>query len=145
MKTAILYYSKHHGNTFRLLEAIKEKNEVDLIDVINDKGRDLSGYDRIGLASGVYAGNLGKTLLSYAQNHLPEGKEVFYIYTSASTQESALSKIRQIVKSKGCKEIGTYYSRGYNTFGPFKLVGGTAKGHPTQDEIEKAVAFYQGL
>ena len=145
MKTAILYYSKHHGNTFRLLEAIKEKNDVTLIDVLSEKGRDLTKYDRIGLASGVYAGNLGKALLEYAEQNLPAGKEVFYIYTSASTQENALTKIKQIVKNKGCREIGTYYSKGYNTFGPFKLIGGTAKGHPTKEELDGAVAFYQGL
>ena len=33
MKTCIVYYSLHHGNTKKLLDAIKEKNEVDLIDV----------------------------------------------------------------------------------------------------------------
>jgi hypothetical protein len=39
MTTAIIYYSKHHGNTKRLLDA------------------DLSSFDRIGLASGIYFSN----------------------------------------------------------------------------------------
>ena len=34
---------------------------------------------------------------------------------------------------------------GYDTFGPFKLVGGIAKGHPTEAEIKGAVEFYQAL
>lgn len=33
MKTAIVYYSTHHGNTKKLLDAIAEKNEVALIDL----------------------------------------------------------------------------------------------------------------
>ena len=33
MKTAIVYYSKHHGNTKKLLDAIAAENEVTLIDV----------------------------------------------------------------------------------------------------------------
>ena len=41
--------------------------------------------------------------------------------------------------------MGQYSCPGYNTFGPFKLVGGTAKGHPTKEEIEGAVKFYKGL
>jgi len=36
-------------------------------------------------------------------------------------------------------------SKVYDTFGPFMLVGGIAKGHPTADEIRKAVEFYKGL
>ena len=33
MKTAIAYYSKHHGNTKKLLDAIAAADEIDLIDV----------------------------------------------------------------------------------------------------------------
>lgn len=32
MKTAIVYYSQHHGNTKKLIDAIAAKYEVDLID-----------------------------------------------------------------------------------------------------------------
>ena len=33
--------------------------------------------------------------------------------------------------------------QGYDTFGPFKLVGGLAKGHPKERDLEQARAFYQ--
>ena len=46
---------------------------------------------------------------------------------------------------KNCTEIGAYGCRGYDTFGPFKLLGGIAKGHPTEEEIRGAVKFYQEL
>ena len=36
MKTAIVYYSQHHGNTKKLLDAIAEKHDVTLIDVVRD-------------------------------------------------------------------------------------------------------------
>ena len=51
----------------------------------------------------------------------------------------------QIAAEKNCREIGSYHCQGYDTFGPFKLVGGIGKGHPTEDEINNAVAFYQNL
>lgn len=54
MKTAIVYYSTHHGNTKKLLDAIAEKNEVALIDVTKQPSADISEYDRIGFASGIY-------------------------------------------------------------------------------------------
>ena len=77
MKTAIIYYSEHHGNTKKLLDAMAGADpELELINVLDPKDADLKGYD---------------------------------------------------------------------TFGPFKLVGGLAKGHPTQEENDGAVAFYKGL
>ena len=33
----------------------------------------------------------------------------------------------------------------YDTFGPFKLVGGIAKGHPDEEDIKNTVEFVKGL
>ena len=145
MKTASIYYSKHHGNTKKLLDAIAEKNEVTLIDVTEKPTADLTGYDRIGLASGIYYNNFAKQLLSFAEEHLPEKKDVFYIYTHGAPKGMFLTAIRKISEQKQCKEIGSYHCLGYDTFGPFKLLGGIAKGHPTEEEVKEAVAFYQKL
>ena len=41
MKTAIVYYSAHHGNTKKLLDAIAESNDVTLIDITKDKTVDI--------------------------------------------------------------------------------------------------------
>jgi hypothetical protein len=49
------------------------------------------------------------------------------------------SSIRQysILRRFSCK--------GYDTFGPFKLIGGLSKGHPDETDLENAVAFVKGL
>lgn len=146
MSTAILYYSKHHGNTKKLLDAIAAAHDVTLIDVTKEKKTDLSMYDRIGLASGIYAGNLGKPLLTYAEENLPEGMPVFFLYTSAMGAKTKFPKAAEalIAKKRGTI-LGKYACQGYNTFGPFKIIGGTAKGHPTKEELAAAVSFYEGL
>ena len=145
MKTAIVYYSEHHGNTKKLLDAIAAKHDVTLINVTKTPESDLSGYDRIGLASGIYYSSFAKQLLAYAEEHLPEGKHVFYIFTHGAPKGMFLNAVRKIAEAKHCRELGDYHCQGYDTFGPFKLVGGIAKGHPTEDEISGAVSFYEGL
>ena len=145
MKTAIVYYSEHHGNTKKLLDAIAAKHDVTLINVTKTPETDLSGYDRIGLASGIYYSSFAKQLLAYAEEHLPEGKDVFYIYTHGAPKGMFLNAVRKIAEAKHCRELGDYHCQGFDTFGPFKLVGGIAKGHPTEDEIGGAVSFYEGL
>ena len=145
MKTAIVYYSQHHGNTKKLLDAIAAQAEVTLIDVLENKKTDLSGFDRIGFASGIYFSSFAKQIIAFAKEKLPEDKDVFYLYTHGAASGDFLKAMRQIAKSKHCREIGEYHCQGFDTFGPFKLVGGIAKGHPTEEEIAAAVAFYQAL
>ncbi len=145
MKTAIIYYSRHHGNTRKLLDAIAAKFPVTLIDVTDPAATGLSGFDRVGIASGVYFGSFAKQVLSFAREHLPAGTPVFYILTCGSPRKSNCDAIRRITEAKGCPELGAYECLGFDTFGPFKLFGGIAKGHPTEQEIQGAVAFYQSL
>lgn len=38
--------------------------------------------------------------------------------------------LRRIAAKKGCPVLGEFSCKGYDTFGPFKLVGGIAKGAP---------------
>lgn len=44
MKVAIAYYSQHHGNTKKLLDAIKDLADVELINVVECKKADLSVF-----------------------------------------------------------------------------------------------------
>ncbi|MBR4731874.1 MAG: flavodoxin family protein [Lachnospiraceae bacterium] len=145
MKTAIAYYSKHHGNTEKLLKAIAERYEVTLIDVTEKTEVNLSEYDRIGFASGIYYGGFAKQVQSFASANLPEGRETFFIATCGNPMKGYFNAIKKITEEKGCKNLGEYMCLGFDTFGPFKLVGGLAKGHPDEAEIEKAVEFYSSL
>ena len=146
MKTVIVYYSRHHGNTKKLLDAIRAvDHSVTLLDVTKQPDADISLYDRIGFASGIYFSSFAKQIISFADAHLPENKDVFYIYTHGAPVGGFLKSIREIAEKKHCREVGKYHCFGYDTFGPFKMVGGIAKGHPDQKEIEAAVRFYQGL
>ena len=149
--TAICYYSQHHGNTKKLLDAIcKSDPEVVLIDIAKgaatDGPADLEGYDRIGFASGIYYSSFAKQLLAYLRDQLPEGKDVFFLYTAgAGRNDRFVREISEAAKEKKTRILGAYGCSGYDTFGPFKLVGGLKKGHPDAKEIWEAVQFYRSL
>lgn len=84
MNTVIVYASTHHGNTEKLVKAIADKHpDVTLIDATKSKEADLSKYDVIGFASGIYAGKFHQSVLNFASVNLPQDKKVFFIYTSA--------------------------------------------------------------
>lgn len=146
MKTAIIYYSKHHGNTKKLACAIAKKyGEVELFDISEHPDIDPGAYDRIGFASGIYYSKFHKSILQFAKDRLPRGKEVFFLYTYGTKKSGYTKAITDAVQAHNAVILGEYGCFGFNTYGPFKLIGGMAKGHPDAGEILGAVKFYEGL
>ena len=78
MKTAICYYSRHHGNTRKVLAAMAQGSGVDLIDVTSRVAVHLEDYDCIGFASGIYYSKFQETVLDFARQYVPRGKDVFF-------------------------------------------------------------------
>lgn len=142
MKTVIVYASMHHENTKKLAEAIAQNEGAEMINAVTQQKADLSEYDLIGFASGVSFGKYYPQILKFMENNLPSGKKVFFIHTAGSPRESHNSAALEIAKKKQCECVGTYFCKGYDTYGPFKFIGGLAKGHPNEEEIAGAVEFF---
>lgn len=145
MRTAIVYYSKHHGNTKKLLDALAEGKAMDLIDVTNVHKQDLSEYDVIGFASGIYYGRFQSGVLKFAEDNLPHGKKVFFIYTCGAKRKSYTDAVRKIAEAKNAEILGEYACPGWDTFGPFQFIGGIAKGHPDEKDIREGIAFFENI
>lgn len=143
MRKAIVYTSVHHGNTEKLVKRIAEECQVDLIDAIKQMNADLDDYDMIGFASGIYYSKFHQSILKFSEENLSADKKVFLICTYGGSAN--YKSIEQILDKKRSKVIGKFGCKGYDTFGPFKLVGGIAKGHPDEEDIKNAVAFVKGL
>ncbi len=145
MKTAICYYSRHHGNTLKVAQAMALEGEVDLIDVTTRQAVRLEGYDCIGLASGIYGFEFQKAVVEFARQYLPQGKPVFFLYTYGGAKGTGAKAVAEVAREKDCPILGEFSCKGFDTFGPFKLVGGIAKGHPDRKDLEDARAFYREM
>ena len=119
MRKAIVYASVHHGNTEKLVKSIAEECQVDLIDAVKQPN---------------------------AEKNLPDDKKILKIFLICTYGGSANYKsLEQILDKKHSKVIGKFGCKGYDTFGPFKLVGGIAKDHPNEEDMKNAVDFVKGL
>ncbi len=145
MKTIICYYSRHHGNTRKVLEAMAGEGEAELVDVTARQSVRLEEYDCIGFASGIYFGAFHSGVLAFARQYLPQGKPVFFVYTYGGAKGSGAKAAEEIAVEKNCPVLGEFSCKGYDTFGPFKLVGGIAKGRPNQRDLENACQFYRDV
>ena len=141
-KSVIIYASTHHGNTFKRVNAIAEKYGTKLIDATKEKTADLTGYNLIGFASGIDFGKFYGCVEDFLENNLPENKKVFFIYTCAKESPKFTNTIKEKAKKKNSHILGEYGCKGFNTYGPWKMIGGMNKKHPTNDEIADAVKFF---
>ncbi len=145
MKTILIYESTHHGNTKKLVDAVAKRYGIRTATVEEAAAMDLSAYDRIGIASGVAFGKFYEAAERFMDNSLPKGKDVFFLYTCGNDSGKYANSVSAKARARDCRVLGVYGCRGFDTFGPFKLIGGIAKGHPTQSEIDGAVEFYGSL
>lgn len=145
MKTLIVYHSEHHNNTKKLIEAIANHGNVTLAEPSEAKNVNWSDYNLIGFASGIYYQKFHEDILKCAKEFLPNGKQVFFLYTCGVKRNTYTDSIRQIADSKNAQVLGSYGCLGFDTFGPFKLIGGIAKGRPNNEDIDGAVKFFHDL
>ncbi len=146
MKIAIVYTSVHHKNTEKLVKAIVEKHpEVELIDASKTVLKSLNAYDLVGFASGIFYGKLHKTLLGFINDNLAAHKKVFIMYTCGKDNPAYLKTIEELILAKDAILTGHFSCLAYDTWGPFKLTGGINKGRPNDEDIQKAVDFFETI
>lgn len=145
-KAVILYYSFHHENTRKVAEAIAGKLPVDLVRIPAKEPVSLEGYDLVGFASGIYMSEFGKPIQRFLEE-LPglSGKRCFTIYTCGALKGEYSGGFAELLRSKGASVVGGWHCRGFDTYGPFKLIGGLAKGRPNAADLAGAVSFVEAL
>ena len=146
MKSLILYASPHHGNTKRVAERMAKKIGARLVDVIREEPPDLAGYRLIGLASGAYFGTLHESIVKFAREtaFTPEHR-VFLADTCGAGYKDYTYQVRKLLEERGVVCLGRFQCPGYDTYGPWKLVGGIRKGRPNEHDLKMAEQFIQRM
>ncbi len=146
-KTMIFCNSVHHGNTRKIAEAVKERCGAELIMLpCREELPDLREYQLVGFASGVYMSALGRPVIEFADKLAGlDKKDCFTMYTSGAASNKSDLEFIQKLESRGAHIVGRFNCRGFDTFGPFKLIGGLQKGHPNATDIEAAISFCKSL
>ncbi len=145
MKSIIIYSSTHHGNTKKLVDAIAAECEVEVIDAAKAGEKDLKEYDLIGFASGIFYTKFAAPVLAFASANLPADKDVFFIATAGNTNKGNFRSIEAITEEKKCRAVGRFQCKGFDTYGPMKLIGGINKDRPNDEDLKAAVDFYKGI
>ena len=142
----MIYASVHHGNTQKIGKIIAKPLSADILNINEVNVNDLSDYDLIGFGSGIYYGKFHKDIIDFI-NKLPisKGKKAFVFSTSGQGKNDYNNSIENKLKEKGYEVVGSFACNGYDTYGPFKLIGGVAKGRPNNEDIQDAKSFAQKI
>jgi flavodoxin len=146
MKSLIVYESVCHGNTEKIAKAMAEVLNADLIKAGQVDLDSLNDYDLIGFGSGIFFGRFHENVFGLI-SRLPNmpGKKAFIFSTSGQGKIGYNVLVEQKLKEKGFESVGSFACKGYDTYGPFKLVGGISKGRPNDGDIQKARKFAEKL
>lgn len=147
-KTIIVCASVAHGNTRSVADVIADVLEARVVTVEEAAGVDLADYDLVGFGSGIYWGSFHSSLRELVAGLSGAGGRAFLFATSgfADTRLHSFSKpMLDALERKGFEVVGGFSSRGFDTFGPFKLIGGIRKGRPDEDDLRSARGFAEYL
>ena len=146
MKIGIIYKSVHHGNTKRIAEVIADSLDADLLDLKDVKVDVVKDYDLIGFGSGIYYSKPHKELMKFIEGlDNVENKKAFVFSTSGRGKPEFNSLLKEKLSGKGFEIIGEFSCKGFDTMGPFKLIGGLNKGKPDEEDFKSAERFANSL
>ena len=146
-KICIVYDSMHNMNTEKLVLSLKENyNNVDIIKVNNFDINAIDNYSKIGLASGIYWGRFSKNIEELLDKILDSDvKNLFFIYTSGIGKVRYEKKLIKRLEEKNKICLGIFSCKGFDNYGPFKLIGGINKGKPNEKDTQNLIKFFENI
>jgi flavodoxin len=145
MKTLIIYMSMHHGNTEKVAKLMARVLNAKLVKLEDANRETLDGYDLVGFGSGVYGSKAHKDLFEFVEGLPDMKKKAFVFSTSGGGKEKCNDPLKELLSKNGFDVVGSFACRGFCTWGPFKLFGGSGKGRPNEEDLKKAREFVDGL
>ncbi len=140
MRILIVCHSSHHGNTWKVAQAVAGELGARLVRPKEVTAEEVAGYHVVGFGSGVYQARLHRDVAELVRS-LPrmEGRKAFVLTTSGSCSEEYHARILALLRDKGFDTLGTFTCPGRDSF---RFPGSELNtDRPDADDLERARAF----
>ncbi|RLV04473.1 flavodoxin [Streptomyces griseocarneus] len=149
MRVVIVCASVSHGNTKRVADVMGQALGASVVDPGDVDMAELATCDLVGFGSGIFSGRFHPRLREFVES-LPTGerRRAFVFATSGLPEVPFRPFTRPLVRlleRKGFDVRDTFSCRAFDTWLPFKLVGGINKGRPGATDLAAARVFAEGL
>ncbi|OIK28362.1 flavodoxin family protein [Streptomyces malaysiense] len=144
MKTVIVCASVSHGNTRRVADSMAQVLGAEVVPPGRADVAELVGADLVGFGSGVFRGRLHPRLTDFVRA-LPGGRGRAFVFATSGLPEIPLMPFTRplvrLLEDKGFAVDGSFSCRAFDTWTPFRLVGGINKRRPDAGDLAAARAF----
>lgn len=145
-KTIIVFESYHHKNTEKLARIIAQALQAKLFKPEELNISTLSDFNLVGFGTGIYHGKPHEKIQHFLDK-LPlfKNKKAFLFTTSGILKDCYIQNIENQISQKGFQVVGHFSCTGFDTYGPFKFIGGLNRGHPDLIDFYRAEIFANSL
>jgi flavodoxin len=148
MKVVIVCASVSHGNTRRVAETMADVLGAKVVSPEEADPAELAGADLVGFGSGVFYSRFHPSLTGFVKA-LPAGRGRAFVFATSGLPEIPPAPFTrplvQLLEDKGFEVAGSFSCRAFDTWTPFKLVGGINKQRPNTGDLAAARAFAERL
>ena len=150
MKSLLVLFSYHHNNAEKIANVFSKVLDAQIKTPKEINPEELLKYDLIGFGSGIDSDKHYQVLLDFAYilPRLPEKNAIIFStsgLTGEEKREKDHSMLRDILQGKGCRIVGEFQCRGFNTNSFLRFFGGINKGRPNAEDLKRAEKFAQNL
>lgn len=147
-KSLLICQSESHGNTRRVAESMAGVLDAKIVTPVEVDTADLGSFDLVGFGSGVRNNKMYPGLLELIRS-LPQSQGQAFVFATSGFGDGGFQKytkpVVEALENKGFEVMGTFTCRGWDTWAPFKPVGGIRKGRPNTLDLAGARAFAEVL
>ncbi|MFF1338103.1 flavodoxin family protein [Streptomyces sp. NPDC058290] len=148
MKAVIVCASVSHGNTRRVADSMAQVLGAKVVSPEQADLAELADADLLGFGSGVFYGRLHPRLTEFVKA-LPAGRGRAFVFATSGLPELPPAPYARslvwLLEGKGFEVDGRFLCRAFDTWTPFKLVGGINKQRPNAADLAAAQAFAERL
>ncbi|WP_329560409.1 flavodoxin family protein [Kitasatospora sp. NBC_01266] len=149
MKAIIVCASVSHGNTKRIAEVLGQVLSAPVVEPEQLDPAELATCDLVGFGSGIFSGKFHPRLRRFVRSLPQEERGRAFVFATSGLPEPRLRPFSRplvrLLEQKGYAVGDVFSCRGYDTWLPFRLVGGINKARPDAGDLALAHAFAQGL
>ncbi|MFE1171344.1 flavodoxin family protein [Streptomyces sp. NPDC058773] len=148
MKSVIVCVSVSHGNTRRIADAMAHVLGAKVVSPEAAEPTELAAADLVGFGSGVFYGRLHPRLTNFVKG-LPAGRGRAFVFATSGLSEFPpvpfTRPLIRLLEGRGFAADGSFSCRAFDTWMPFRLVGGLHKQRPSAGDLAAARAFAERL
>ncbi|GAB2678879.1 flavodoxin family protein [Saccharopolyspora gloriosae] len=144
MRTVIVCVSVSHGNTRRVADEMARVLDARVVAPEQADPAELAAADLVGFGSGVFRGKMHPRLTGFVEE-LPGRRGSAFVFATSGFPEMPLlpfsRPLTRLLEGKGFAVDGTFSCRAFDTWAPFKPIGGLRKRRPNDADLAAARAF----